>query len=708
MRDAIHRLVNTVSEQESTTVRYSDFEGFFDIEEWLDRFIQTQPVPYRIQEVLKNRLPDWISQVHLSSLDGWEDFCRRRCSGDSLAVALLEIAKRLSTANPARAVQNLIDAWDCISDFFFDYGRLSTRICTKLFELDQEKGVELLFDSFLQQYARFPIRIVFHLDRIFDFADSMGSFDKVRLYEIWSSHNQHLVTGVTTNEVDLSWYDESSPLEFHQACLEYLTRLFDYPVVDVRLLALDELMRLTIERPDTISAILNSWPDLSCGQKEYVASLAFSISIQEITLAESSLPLLVDFTRKEQHRNLRSMVAEAVDVATSRGAEFTLETLAYARSLKLPPPIVVVRGPSLDMRALGNVWLPPYLRWSLEMIAEGSEAVDLEDRTKTALIRLYPDVERGIAEEIAVYRRYNINTNFDGIEIGGPYDSAARAALNCSVQMLVDSHELDQSGLEFVEDVLRLRDPSDVLVQKAQRPAEVRWIEETIADEDYLEFRDLEDIKSRFTSRDGNWVTIFEHTEQRSGYELKSDPQRATKVRVIAFSVPQSAPAPKLSDVQNEVGSGSLVPLRNRYRFELSGSLLPKGRNVVPIVVATSRSFRGRGMPDIAAFVPDLATRLSLVGARNDILGLVDCDRRMVVRSIDWQEAFDQGRRRYEPKSSGFLLQISRATLRSIAKSERLNIFASISLERTTDRYKPEHEMQWRKRDDIFPIEDSG
>ena len=707
VRDALRWLVSTVSEQFSDTVSFTDFEDVFDIEEWLDRLVRARSVPYQIQQILKDRLPQWISKAPLADLNEWEDFCRCRCTDDTRATGLLALAERRLKSDPDRAVCNLIAAGECISTTFYN-DDLVQRICTRLFDLDEDKGAKFLFESFRQQHSRFSDSIIDKLDRLLDFADRLGPVDKIRLYEIWSSHNQHLAAGLSAKAADVSWLHDPSPLDFQQACLKYLVRLFDYPVVDVRLLALDELFRLSTEYPDIIPAVLNFWSDLNDGQKEYVASLAFSIGLHETALAEQWMPLLVELVQQEQHRNLRATIAEAVEFANANGATFTPEILTIAGSLKVPPRILVL-GPALHWEAPRSVWLPPYLRWSLGMIAEGAAAEDLEAKVQALLSRLYLRAEHGCDEEMAVHRDYNINTNFDSIEIGGPYDSAARSALNRSVQMLVNAHELDHRELKFVEDVLRLRDPSDILVRKVQRPTQVCWIEEGITDEDFLEFRDLDDIKSGYALRDGDWVTIFEHTEQRIGENYGSDPQRATKVRVIAFGVPQYAPCPTLSDVQIETGRGSLLPIRNRYRFELSRTVPPTGQgSIVPIVVVTSRAFRGRNLLNMAALAPDLAESLSLVGADDDLLGLVDQERQKVVRSIEWQEAFDQGRRRHEPRSAGFLLQIKRDNLRAIAEREGLNILASISVKRTTDRYKPEDEMHWRKSRGLFPLEMSG
>ena len=705
VRDAFCWLIDTVSEQLSCEVTYTAIEDFFDIEEWLDHFVRrSEPMPYTIQQILEGRLPKWISKVPLSDLNTWEDFCRRRCTDRTRAAALLALAQRYSAVDPSRAVGNLIASWECLPDFFHEYWELAQPICTKLLDLDEDRGVELLFESFRLQYERYPDMVIYRLDHLLKFANRLEPFNKVHLYEIWSSHNQHLAAGLSAKAVDISWLQDSALPDFRQACLKYLLRLFDYPVVDVRLLALDELFRLTTERPDTIPVVLNSWSSLSDGQKEYVVSLAFSSSLHKNVLAEQWLPLLVELGWQEQHRSLRVTIAEAVETATARGAALAPETIAAARGLKDPPCIVLPKDSVLHWKEPRRVWLPPYLRWSMKVIAEGANAGNLEVQTEAVLSQLYPHLDHSHDEEMAVHRAYNINTNFDTIEIGGSYDNAIRSALNRGIQILVNAHELDQDGLEDEDDVLRLRDPSDALVRKVQRPTQVCWIKEGISDEDFLAFHDLEDIKSGYALRDGDWVTLFEHTEQRTSDKHDSHPQRAAKIHVVAFGIPRDISRPAITDLRSE--AEFLPRLRNRYRFELPHTESPRGRgHIIPLLVVTSRAFRGRKTPNMAALTPHIVTNLSLVRADGDLLGLVDRNQQMVVRSIEWQEAFDQGRRRHEPKSEGFLLQMKRDNLRRMAEQEKLHIYAMVSVKRTTDRYKPEYEMHWKECHGLFLLQ---
>ena len=705
VRDALTWFVSAVSERLSCNITIDDFEEFFDIDKWLDGFIRPEVVPYFVERKIERRLSDWISAALFAELDAWENFCSQYCRGEARASGLLALAERRSTINWDRAVANLLESWESISDLFHEYDQLAHRICMKLLDLDNDKGVELLFESFRRQYQRYPETIIYRLDNLLDFASKLPQFNRVCLYDIWSAHNRDLAAGLSKKPTDLSWLKEPGHSSFQDACLKYLTCLFNYPVVDVRLLAFDELFRLTGERPELIAVLLGSWPDLDYGQKEYVATLLFSAGLRDPASAEQWAPQLVELGQRERHRNLRVTIAEAVKMAAKGGAKLDPTLLADASALKAPPHIVMAKDPVLYTGPPRTAGFPPYLRRSLELLAEGASSGELIAHMWRILSRLYPYPERGREEEAAIHRAYNINTNFDVIEISGEYDRAVRAALNSGVQMLIDSHAMDRDALKSIEDVLRLRDPSDVLVQRVSRPIHVTWIDETLSDDKFTGFVDLEDLKIGYSTRDGDWVTVFEYAEQRTGERFGADPQRATRVRVVVFGIPRGGGSPTAMEIQAEARRGALARLRNRYRFELIHATPSSavGR-IIPIVVVTGRAFRGRITPDLAAIVPDVVQALGLLQNPDDLLGYLSEDGESVVRSIEWQEAFDQGRRRHEPRSVGYLIQMKQDTLKCLVKAKDLEFWAYLSAQRTTDRYKPENQMMRYEHSDVFPV----
>ncbi len=705
IRSALTWFVDIISERLSCNITIDDFGNFFDIDEWLNGLNRMEGMPYSLEQKVESRLPEWISSAPFDQLDAWEDFCRRRCHGQGKVAGLLALAERRSTLDRDRAIANLIDAWECISDFFYEYRELSHRICEKLIELNSSKGFEIVFESFRRQYEQFPGTIIYRLDSLLDFAAKYSRCDSVRLYDIWSAYNRRLAAGLSQKPIDLGWLKGTASLPFQAACLKYMIRLFSYPVVDVRLLAFDELFRLIGERIELIQALLEAWPDLDHGQKEYVATLLFSAMLRNPASVEQWTPQLIEFGKQERHWNLRKTISGLVEIAPERGASLDPALLADAKKLSVRPYIVSVEPPLIYEKKSRTTDFPPYLRWALKLLAAGASPGELDAHTRIILSELYPHSERGLEGEMAVHRAYNINTNFDGIEISGEYDRAVRTALNRSIQILWESHVMDRDILENTEDVLRLRDPSDVMVKRVLRPKQVAWINKALSDDEFGDFVDVEELKAGYAARDGEWITVFEYSEQRSGERFGSGPQRATIVEVIVFGLPSGGQPLSPSEIAKEMRCGALVYLRNRYRFELSHITPSSSKSTVfPTVIITGRAFRGRCTPTLAAVAPALVRAFGLRQSPDDLLGYLNEDGESVVRSIEWQEAFDQDRRRHEPRSVGYLMHMKRDFLGQIADKCGLEFWAFIKSRRTIDRFKPENEMRWYEYSDVFPL----
>ena len=705
VREALGRFVVAVSNALSWTVVPERFEELIDLDTWLERFIRPSMAFQSLDQTIREGLPRWIEAAPLSKLAAWDDFRRRRCSREGRAIGLLALAKRRTATDPQQATANLIEAWKSVSEsFFYLHKKLARGICSTLLDLDYDKGCELLFESFQRQYQRFPSTIIYALDNLLAFADKLPGFDAVRLYGIWATHNRSLVAGLSEKPADLSWLKGTVRHEFQDAVVRYLMGLLAYPVVDIRLLALDELFRLLREREELLDVILNTWPGLGDGQKEYVATLLFSLSMDNPASAQRWASRLIALAQAESHYNLRAIVAEAVQAVADRGATLDSGIVADARALKAPPQILLAHPPPIYQGVVKTLRLPHYLQWSMDILSGCAARGELEARMREMLSRLYPQPERGFADEMTVHRAYNINDNFDVIEIGGEYDCAVRAALNHAVHALVQSHAMDPEALARAEDVLRLRDPTDNLVQREHRPDEVSWIKDGLSDEEFTRFADMDELQAGFGLRNDGWVTLFEHTEQRRDSRCGQESPRVSTAWVTVFGVPRSSPPLTLVEVANKARRPVLSRLRNRYRFELGRQNAPSPpTQIIPIVVVTERAFRGRVTPALAAINPELADELALSRDSHDLLGYVAGGEK-VVRSIEWQEAFDQGRRRHEPVSVGFLLQIERQLLTRIAASKNMDLWAHVSTRRTTDRYKPEAEMDWENYDAFFPL----
>ncbi|UFS72475.1 ATP-binding protein [Geomonas sp. RF6] len=704
LRQLIAQFIETLSERLSSSVRAPAFEQFFDVEDWLDRFVRPS-TPYPLHRVLEKRLPEWISCAAICDLETWEDFCLRRTETETKASAVLALARRQAKISPTRAADNLIQAWEGGAGNFHDNHRLASSICSLLLEIDLARGLDFLFESFRQQYQQYPTLIVHRLDYLVALAKEVLPIDGGGLYEIWSSYNQTLAAGLSQKPVDVAWLKEPPPPDFKEACLKYLVGLLAFPVIDVRMLAANTLFRLAVKDTEIVPVLIQKWSGLADCQKEYVVSVLFALGISDPELASAWTSWLADVGHQEQHRSIRVSIRDALEYVRCDGVTLNPATVSKAKALVDRPLLIVPRKPVLDRQRAATGWVPPDVVRMMRVVAKAAPKGEVERLTVSIVSQLHPLVDEGYVEEMAVHRAYNINSNFDNIEIAGPYGEAVRSALNRSVQILVNSHEINVPELQRVEGVLRLRDPSDVLVRRVQRPSELTWIDDALSDDAFMAFADLEVATSGFSSRSREWATLFEYTEDRTGERFGNAPQRAVKVRIHCFGVPRGASNPTMEEIQLQMARGCLSPAHNRYRFELSQSVVPRsGGGIVPLVAMTTRAFRGRHAPDLAAVIPSVAEGIGLAAAPDDFLGWLDRDGKGAVRSIEWQDAFDQGRRRHEPISCGFLLQTRRDILREILDQEDVELWALLVVQRSVDRYKPEYEMGWAESTKLFKL----
>jgi hypothetical protein len=277
-----------------------------------------------------------------------------------------------------------------------------------------------------------------------------------------------------------------------------------------------------------------------------------------------------------------------------------------------------------------------------------------------------------------------------------------RQALNSAIYALLASNEIDVKGLRRDEDLLRIRDPSDASVKRAVRPDDINWIDGTLADGQFVGFADLA-LGAALRIPNNDWVTLFEYTEQRLKDDIGSLPSRVHRCELLSFGVPRGRPLPSKEEMALHISRGALAKYRNLYRQELAKKERATQSDVVPIFVWSNKAFRGRQAPYIAALVQSIARRLLLTSHPVDPFGY---EHRgvQVVRSVEWQDAFDQGRRRHEPLSTGFRLQMHRHYVEELKDNFDLDLGAYINAYRTTDKYVPEHKMKWHRYQHVFPV----
>jgi Cap4, dsDNA endonuclease domain/NACHT domain len=700
LRLAVSDTISAMAKQLGRSSIGQDLSNSFDMESWLERLplVPTSRAPY--QDDIEKLLPHWIAEARMSDLDAWAELCRGRFSDSCRARGLLAIAKRIRPLDPERAKTLLREAWQSHATLFFEYRQLSDEILSELMSLDQQLGREVLLKAFLVQHQRFPAMIVHRLDRVLRFAHDFPGVDFDGIYNLWAEYNEHLTKGLSAPPLNLKWFTDAADSPLTDEILGYLLWLLNYPVVDVRLLALRELHRLLSEGVTTPDALLEQWKAFTAGQKELLAVLFFTFGLSKPSASHGWASRLLKLAAEEPHFNLRRTVSEAILTMNACGARLDSRLLDEARRLSASPIVASPLRPPLF--GLKPIPLLPYPRWVMAQLAKYISRQQLLPLIHSRIAERYASGEEGFAEEMATHRSYNINDNFDPIEISGTYDGAVRESINVALDELRQADVLDDATANSVADLLRVSDPTDHLIQLTARPPFIKWIDTELGDAEFLSFGDWDRLTRAFLHRNPAWYTLFEHTEQRTGGDYGRPRRRATRVHALLVAVPRDEVTPTAHEV-NEAA----IKFRNRYRFELRRAQvrdreLPNPA-IFPIVQASTRAFRGRHHLDIAALRPELARELGLEIDEADWLGY-SRDGRAAVRSAAWQEAFDQGRRRHEPRSSGFVLEVSAETLAALAAKHGWTYWVQLHVERTTNQYEPESKITWARRSDLFHL----
>ena len=637
-------------------------------------------------------------------------FCRQWYSGSELSQTLVAIAKRLKKGDPNYCQALLMETWKANQDFFYFNGSQSTsEFFSILFEIDTKKAKAILLDTFYYQYKRYPGEVIYHLDQIIEFADYFEEQDFYEyVYDEYERYNVRLTAGLLEKETDYRWIENyvlSFPIE--QAIIQYLIRLFDYPQIEIRKLALRSLYQLVLRDSSMISSILDLWNNQSENVKEHILSLMFSVIVHQPHLLAAQKPTLLSFLN-EPHFNIKEQVKEMLLDYAERGGKLEQHEIDRLRSVNIFPHILL---PILEEGSLqrGQRFIPSSYQLALLKQLQNFQEKnhDVIERVYTRILRDGWTAQSGSASEGAIHREHNINSNFDTIEINGPYFQSVQRALNAIFDQRIQAQEYDNKAIQTIGPYFRLYDPSDVSASIEKRPQGVNWINSNTSDEDFLAFADIEEQLANFVNREEETITIYEDGHQRSGDDTQRT-KRSTYFRIVAFLI--ASDQPQALDQLNKRQLRPFRIIKNRYRFEIplgfqNGSAFPIP-GIKPIIGLSERAFRGQDDLSIASLLPDMIESLGLTREKPQSLNYLK-NNESVLHFFSWQEAFDEGRRRQKPTSASVSLRIKRKVLDDYLDIHHYHLYFLLMLRRTTDKYTPEEDMDWRYFEVIYPLEQS-
>lgn len=680
----------------------------FNFESWIGQ-LSGRATPFHSidQEFQDKYLPDLLAEASTGDLSRIESIIRKYADRSGRRELFVELAKRFSAFDATHAEDLLDEVEDFEKEFFFSTSSRSLDShLTLLFELNPEKAKRSLLTAFYKQYKAYPKDIVYYLEKLLRFADRFGEADIADYaYRRFEEYNRLLTKGLRKKDIDYEWL-EAFPLDrpFPEATIRYLFALFDYPEVEIRKLALGSLFEILISQPTCVDTCFEVARGMLANAREHLISVLYSIALYDHRIVMNYKARLLELA-EGIHFNIDQGIKEILVYCHDMGGEFTRGERVRIDSINTVPLLAVpVVQEGLLLRGRNFIPASSQATALYNMVIRSQTDSHLEDKVYTRIQNLGYEGLSGMDDENRTRREYNMNSNWNTIEIAGKYHRDVRKVLNETLTKEIKLRTYRDEDVQTLKRIFRLYDPADLLTVKTSRPDDLNWIDPNIEVTDFLNFADDDRLSSNgLGGNDLEWVTLYQEGSQRTASDYSSKEPRSTYFRVVTFLSDRTFGNPSDPAVALFLAPYSdtlAIRTQNGYRHELKNDFAIVPPFPVPgikqIIGFSTREFRGQDEPSPAMLLPEYLRAFAAEQEDAFSLNYSHFSAR-IVELIEWQEPYDQGRRRQKPLSAGTLLRVKKRELEEYLNSTGQELWAMIELKRTTDQYKPEDEMHWEE-----------
>ena len=307
----------------------------------------------------------------------------------------------------------------------------------------------------------------------------------------------------------------------------------------------------------------------------------------------------------------------------------------------------------------------------------------------------------GEKEEL-VHQRYNMNTNYDTIEIQSPYYDEVKSSINKIFHSKIKRNCFESSFIEKIRTKFRVYDPSKLLYTIVTRPDFINWIPENISEKDFLSFSNFDTLINEFIQREEGYITLVEFGNQR--VNRYKELNGTCYFEVKAFLKNRDFDLDKL-DIS------PFIQLENQHGYEMSlkeysTSSFPI-KEVIPLIQVSYNNFRGEKDLINANLFSDSFSNLGI--REKKLLDVFIEEEGSPLKAISWIDSYSSSpgidRRRYKPKSEGITFKINKELLLDYLNENDLVLCYNVLLSRSADKYISENHMNWYDLDKNIEID---
>ena len=647
-----------------------------------------------------------VDQCSIMNIENLLRFIEKWTKDRIRSTSLLKIANRLINIdiNKAKEIVLLASQFEFDSSLFQrnnDPDKLDFDIIETILKIDLEFGKKFLLNSYYTQKGKYSGDLTSSIDKLIKYRDYFNDECIKAYYESNLQYNKELALGLPNKENKYEFITQhSESLSFSEVTIKHLVWLFNYPAIKIRELSLQSVFDLIKDNSDYIQTFIYfGIENGNDNEVEYSIIVLQAIAIQNPTILIQFKDKFISLLKKE-HFNILETTKELLLLINQNDTSFlSKDEIKNLQHLNAVSPVILMDN-NLKNRKRSGKFI--YSSFQYDLLYELNE----NEVNNSFFDSVYSDIiskgftDYDVEKEGVVHRRYNINTNFDTIEIQSPYYDEIKNSLNKIFHSKIKRNCFEPSFIESIRSTFRVYDPSKLMYSIINRPDYINWIPENISKEDFLSFSDFDNLVNNLINREEDYITFVEYGSQRVSRYNELNGTCYFEVR--AFLKKRNFDLTKMDNLP-------FIQLENQYAYELplaeySSSTFPISL-IVPLVQISYNNFRGeKDLININLFSD---TFLKFGVEKKNLLDIIIGQYNIPLKAFRWINAYTSGtdRRRYKPSSEGLTFKIEKEILINYLKKNNLALCYNVKLKRSADEYIPESHMNWYKLDRNIEME---
>lgn len=681
--------------------QFSSFiDNEFDREKWVDNFLEfiNDHRDYVFLSVIsEENILKIVDETSLLAIDHLIQFIEGWTNDRIKAIALLKISSRLIEIDKTKALRIIDDFIHDDSYYLYVDEKLDFDIFEILIKTNPEYGKKLLLENYIKRYKGSSYHLISNIDELIKykqyFTNEIGIIKTY--YETNLQYNKELSKGLPEKKCDYSFMvSHIEKLSFEEVVTKYIISLFGYPVVHTKHLALKAIFGLICKKEYLIKYLFDfGIKNCSDNTIEYSLVVLHALALKSPHLLYGYKKELLTISKIE-HFNIQESVRDIFHILIRNKKDFLSHNEAISMDfLNKPSPIIA--SPIIIKSLKGEHFLFSKYQSDLTYkIYQNEEDFTLfQDNLYADLVSKKLGNYTG-EQEGAVHRRYNINTNFDNIEINSSYHDQVKSSINRLFHSKIKQGCFDYDFLEEAKLLFRLFDPSELLHKPCKKPSYIEWLPKLSSD-DFIQYKDSENIIDNFIERENEYITLFECGNQRNKekYEKNSP---TSYFMVYSFLSKANTDISILEKEKKELAL--FFEYENIYNNEFPGTTINPNTfpisTIKPLLETSINKFRGeKGLSKAIPFL----TIMDELGIEHKCLIEILLQRdEYPIEAFFWKGEYTFGRRRFKPVSEGFTLKIRKDILTKYLKENNMSLCYDFALRRSIDGYNiPENDMKW-------------